>query len=54
MAVNVQTIVDDRIAQYVSRLTEQRHATEAAVVRELVEGGYEQVLRRLHARYGVR
>jgi len=49
--VNVQTIVDDRIAKYVSRLTEQRHATEAAVVRELVEGGYEQVLRQLHARY---
>jgi len=51
MAVNVQTIVGDRIAKYVNRLKEQRHATEAAVVRELVEGGYEQVLRQLHARY---
>jgi len=51
MSVNVQTILDDRIAKYVNRVKEQRHATEAAVVRELVEGGYEQVIRQLHLRY---
>ena len=51
MAVSVQTVVDDRIAKYVNRVKEQRHATEAAVVRELVEGGYEGVIRQLHARY---
>ena len=51
MAVSVQTIVDDRIAKYVNRVTGQRHATEAAVVGELVEGGYEEVVRQLHARY---
>jgi len=51
MAVSVQTVVDDRIAKYVNRLKEQRHATEAAVVRELVESGYEEILRHLHARY---
>lgn len=33
------------------RVKEERHATEAAVVRELVEGGYEEILRHLHARY---
>lgn len=32
-------------------MKEQRHATDAAVVRELVESGYDEVLRRLHARY---
>jgi hypothetical protein len=51
MAISVQTVVDDRIAKYVNRVKGQRHATEAAVVRELVEGGYEEVLRHLHARY---
>jgi hypothetical protein len=51
MAVSVHTVVDDRVAKYVSRVTEQQHATEAAVVRELVESGYEEVLRHLHARY---
>jgi len=33
------------------RRKEQRHATEAAVVRELVERGSEQVIRQLHLRY---
>jgi hypothetical protein len=51
MAVSVHTVVDDRVAKYVSRVTAQQHATEAAVVRELVESGYEEVLRHLHARY---
>ncbi len=51
MAVIVQTVLDDRIAKYVNRLKEQRHATEAAVVRELVEGGYEEIVRQLYARY---
>jgi hypothetical protein len=51
MAVNVQTILDDRIAQYVNRVKAQRHATEAAVVRELVEAGYAETVRQLHARY---
>jgi AraC-like DNA-binding protein len=51
MAVSVQTVLDDRIAKYVNRVKEQRHATEAAVVRELVEGGYEGVIHQLHARY---
>lgn len=51
MAVSVQTIVDERIAKYVDRVKVQRHATEAAVVRDLVENSYEEVLRHLHARY---
>ena len=51
MAVTVHTVVDDRVAKYVSRVTEQQHATEAAVVRELVESGYEEMLRHLHVRY---
>jgi len=51
MAVSVHTVVDDRVAKYVSRIKEQQHATEAAVVRDLVESGYEEVLRHLHARY---
>jgi hypothetical protein len=51
MAISVQTILDDHVAKYVNRMKEQRHATDAAVVRELVESGYDEVLRRLHARY---
>jgi AraC-like DNA-binding protein len=51
MAISVQTILDDHVAKYVNRMKEQRHATDAAVVRELVESGYDAVLRRLHARY---
>ena len=51
MTVSVQTILDDRVAKYVNRMKEQRHATDAAVVRELVESGYDEILRRLHARY---
>jgi len=51
MAVNVQTVLDDRVAKYVNRVKEQCHATEAAVVRDLVESGYEEIIRRLHARY---
>jgi AraC-like DNA-binding protein len=51
MAVNVETTLDDRIAKYVNRVKEQHHATDAAVVRELVEGGYDQVIHQLHARY---
>jgi hypothetical protein len=51
MAVSVQTVLDDRIAKYVNRVKEQRHETEAAVVRELVEGGYEEIICQLHARY---
>ena len=31
--------------------TAQQHATEAAVIRTLVESGYEEVLRHLHKRY---
>ena len=44
-------MVNDRVAKYVSRVTEQQHATEAAVVRELVESGYEEVLRHLPTRF---
>jgi hypothetical protein len=51
MAISVQTVLGDRIAQYVNRVKVQRHATEADVVRELIEAGYEETLRRLHARY---
>ena len=51
MAVSVHTVVDDRVAKYVNRVTAQQHATEAAVVRTLVESGYEEVLRHLHERY---
>ena len=51
MAVNVQTILDDRIARYIDRIKAQRHATEAAVVRELIEAGYDETVRQLHARY---
>ena len=51
MAVSVQTVLDDRIAQYISRITAQRHTTEAAAVQELIEAGYEETVRQLHARY---
>jgi len=51
MAVSVQTVLDERIAQYVNRVKSQRHTTKAAVVRELVEDGYEQVILKLHACY---
>lgn len=51
MAVNVHTVLDDRIAQYVNRMKAQHHATEAAVVRELVEAGYTETVRQLHDRY---
>lgn len=51
MAVRVETVLDDRIAQYVNRVKAQRHATEAAVVQELVEAGYAEVVRQLHTRY---
>jgi len=39
------------ITQYVNRLKAQRHETETAVVRELIEAGYDEAVRRLHARY---
>ena len=45
------TCLDDRVAKYFNGVKEQRHATEVAVVRELVESGYDEVIRRLHARY---
>ena len=51
MAVSVHTVVDDRVAKYVSRVTAQQHATEAAVIRTLVESGYEEVLRHPYERY---
>jgi len=51
MAVSVQTILDERIAKYINHVKKQSHATEASVVRELVEGGYDEVVRQLHARY---
>ena len=51
MAVNVHTVLDNRIAQYVNHIKAQRHATEAAVVQELVEAGYAEAVRQLHARY---
>ncbi len=51
MAVSVRTVLDDRIAKYVNRVKAQRHATEAVVVRELVEGGYEEIILKLHTRY---
>jgi len=51
MAVYVQTVLDDRIARYVDRIKAQQHATEAAEVRELIEAGYEETVRQLHARY---
>jgi hypothetical protein len=51
MAVSVHTVVDDRVAKYVSRVTAQQPATEAAVVRTLIESDSEEVLRTLLARY---
>jgi len=51
MAVSVQTVLDDRIVQYVNRVKAQRHATEAAAVQELVEAGYAETVRQLHTRY---
>ena len=51
MAVSVQTVLDEHIAKYINRIKEQRHATEDDVVRELVEGGYDGIVRQLHARY---
>jgi hypothetical protein len=51
MAVNVQTVLDDRIARYVDRMKAQCHATEAAVVRELIETGYDETVGQLYTRY---
>lgn len=51
MAVTVYTIVDDRIAKYVNRVKAHQDVTEAALLRELVERGYDQILRHLHDRY---
>ena len=51
MAVSVQTVVDEHIAKYINRIKEQRHATEATVIRELVENGYERVILKLHSCY---
>jgi len=51
MAVTVHTVVDDRIAKYVNRVKAHQYATEATVLRELVERGYDQILRHLHDRY---
>jgi hypothetical protein len=34
-----------------NRAKGQRHATEAAVVRELIEAGYEETVRRLYTLY---
>lgn len=51
MTVAVQTVLDDRVARYVNRVKEQQHATEAAVVQDLVRTGYDRLLRDLHARY---
>ena len=50
MAVGVHTVLDGRIAQHVNCVKAQRHATEAAVVQELVEAGYAETVRQLHAR----
>ena len=47
MAVNVQTVLDDCI----NRVKAEKHTEAAKVVQELVEGGYELVLRQLHSRY---
>jgi len=51
MAVSVHTVLDDRIAQYINQVKAQHHATEAAIVRELIEAGYTETVRQLHARY---
>ena len=51
MTMSVQTVLNDSIAQYVNRVKSQRHTEESAVVQELVESGYDQVLRKLHACY---
>ena len=51
MAVSVKTVIDNRIAKYVDWVKQHQHATEAAVIQELIEGGYDEVLRQLHARY---
>ena len=39
------------VSQNTLAASPQQHATEAAVIRTLVESGYEEVLRRLHERY---
>jgi hypothetical protein len=51
MTVSVQTILDNRIAKYVNQVKARRQATESTIVRELIEGGYEQLVRQLHSRY---
>jgi hypothetical protein len=51
MTVSVQTVLDGRIAQYVNRVKAQPRATEATVVQDLVEAGYAETVRQLHARY---
>ena len=51
MAVRVETVLDDCIAPYVNSVKAQRHATEAALVQELVEAGYAGTVLRPHARH---
>jgi hypothetical protein len=51
MAVTVATVLDDRIARYVNRTRDQRREPEMVVVRELVESGYDRLVRHFHACY---
>lgn len=51
MAVQVQTTLDQRIAKYVEHVKAQRQTTDTDVVQELIEQGYDEVLRQFHRRY---
>ena len=51
MATRVHTIIDPRIAKYVERVKAQKHTSDADIVQELIENGYDEVLRQLHTRY---
>lgn len=51
MATHVHTVIDPRIAKYVDRVKAQKHTTDADIVQELIENGYDEVLRQLHASY---
>ena len=51
VVTEAQAVSDDRVAKYVDRLKEQHHITESAVVHNLVDGRYDQVVRELHVRY---
>lgn len=51
MMTHVHTAIDPRIAKYVDRVKTQKQTTDADIVQELIENGYDDMVRQLHLRY---